>query len=119
MAPCRGSIIALRWERESSMICTSRCLMKCFAPFLAALFFMFFPAPGKAQTTGRIECARNDDYVYLYSSVTTLDVRTTLQCNEIVRITGRYERYFAVRTDKGEIRYVPLAVMVALKDHAC
>jgi hypothetical protein len=98
------------------MICTSRCLMKCFAPFLAALFFMFFPAPGKAQTTGRIECARNDDYVYLYSSVTTLDVRTTLQCNEIVRITGRYEPYFAVRTARGEIGYVPLAAIVVLKD---
>lgn len=90
--------------------------MKCFAPFLAALFFMFFPALGKAQTTGRVECARNDGYIYLYSSVTTLDVRTTLQCNEVVQITGRYEPYFAVRTAKGEIGYVPLAAIVVLKD---
>jgi hypothetical protein len=94
------------------MICTSRCLMKCFAPSWAALFFLFFPALAKAQTTGRIECARNDGYIYLYSSVTTLDVRTTLQCNEIVQITGRYEPYFAVRTARGEIGYVPLAAIV-------
>lgn len=93
-----------------------RCLMKCFALFLAALVFVFFPAPGKAQTTGRIECARNDGYIYLYSSVTTLDVRTTLQCNEVVHITGRYEPYFAVRTARGEIGYVPLAAVVILKD---
>jgi hypothetical protein len=90
--------------------------MKCFAPSLAALFFMFFPALAKAQTTGRIECARNDGYIYLYSSVITLDVRTTLQCNEIVQITGRYEPYFAVRTARGEIGYVPLAAIVVLKD---
>jgi hypothetical protein len=90
--------------------------MKCFVPFLAALFFMFFPALAKAQTTGRIECARNDGYIYLYSSVTTLDVRTTLQCNEIVQITGRYEPYFAVRTARGEIGYVPLAAIVVFKD---
>ena len=52
----------------------------------------------------------------IYSSMTTLDVRTTLQCGEIVQITGRYETYCAVRTAKGEVGYVPLASIVVLKD---
>jgi hypothetical protein len=39
---------------------------------------LFFPLPGLAQNSGRIECARNDGYVYLYSSITTMDVRATL-----------------------------------------
>jgi len=66
------------------------------------------PASGKAQDVGQIECARAGDYVYLYSSILTLDIRATLQCGQQVEITGRYDSYFAVRTAKGEIGYVPL-----------
>jgi hypothetical protein len=85
---------------------------------LAASLLLLFPALARAQNTGRIECARGDGYIYLYSSMTTLDVRTTLQCGEIVQITGRYETYCAVRTAKGEVGYVPLASLVVLKDLA-
>ena len=59
---------------------------------------------------------RRDGYIYLYSSMTTLDVRTTLQCGEIVQITGRYETYCAMRTAKGEVGYAPLASIVVFKD---
>src|SRR5437899_7500074 len=90
--------------------------MKFLAICSAILLFLFVPSPGKAQNTGQIECARDDGYVYLYSSMTTLDVRTTLQCGEIVQITGRYEGYFGVRSAKGETGYVPLAALVLLKD---
>ena len=83
--------------------------MKSLLAFLAASLLLLFPALARAQNTGRIECARGDGYIYLYSSMTTLDVRTTLQCGEIVQITGRYETYCAVRTAKGEVGYVPLA----------
>jgi hypothetical protein len=65
---------------------------------------------------GQVECPRGDGYVYLYSSMTTLDVRTTLQCGEQVQITGRYDRYFGVRTPKGDIGYVPVESLLLLKD---
>ena len=90
--------------------------MRSFAVCSAILFFLIIPSVGRAQNTGRIECARDDGYVYLYSSMVTLDVRATLQCGEVVQITGRYEGYFGVRNAKGETGYVPLAGVVLLKD---
>ena len=74
------------------------------------------PNAGRAQSVGRVDCARAGGYVYLYSSMTTLDVRTTLQCGEEVQVTGRYDKYFGVRTAKGEIGYVPLNSLVLYKD---
>ncbi len=71
-----------------------------------------------AQNTGRIECARSDDYVFLYSSMTTLQVRSNLQCGEIVYITLRYEFYYGVRTAKGDTGFVPEASLVVIKDQA-
>jgi hypothetical protein len=82
---------------------------------LAALCF-FLPAASQAQKTGRIECARNDGYVYLYSSMTTLDVRATLPCGAIVQITGRFEFYYGVISAKGDPGFVPLSTVVLLKD---
>jgi len=74
------------------------------------------PGMAHAQSAGIVECPRSGDYVYLYSSMTTLDVRITLQCGEQVQITGRYDRYFGVRTAKGEIGYVPVESLLLLKD---
>ena len=74
------------------------------------------PVRGQAQSVGRVDCARDGGYVYLYSSMTTLEVRTTLQCGEEVQVTGRYDRYFGVRTAKGEIGYVPLQSLVLYRD---
>ena len=90
--------------------------MKLFALYSAVAFCLFFPSLSKAQNTGRIECARNDGYVYLYSSLTTLDVRATLPCGAIVQITTRYDVYFGVRTAKGEIGFVPQTNVVVLRD---
>src|SRR5208337_2887401 len=90
--------------------------MKLFALCSAVAFCLFFPSLSEAQNTGRIECARNDGYVYLYSSLTTLDVRATLPCGAIVQITTRYDIYFGVRTAKGETGFVPQANVVVLKD---
>lgn len=77
---------------------------------------LFLPSNASAQNTARIECARNDGYVYLYSSVITLDVRATLQCGEIVQVTGHDGTYLAVRTGKGESGFVPIASATLLKD---
>ncbi len=84
----------------------------------AALTCLLLPSLAHAQNTGRIECARSDDYVFLYSSMTTLQVRSNLQCGEIVYITLRYEFYYGVRTAKGETGFVPEASLVIVKDQA-
>jgi hypothetical protein len=90
--------------------------MRSTAKYAATLVFLVLPGIAQAQSAGQVECPRGDGYVYLYSSMTTLDVRTTLQCGEQVQITGRYDRYFGVRSAKGEIGYVPVESLLLLKD---
>ena len=77
---------------------------------------MGIPACGRAQSTGQVECPRAGGYVYLYSSMETLDVRSTLQCKELVQITSRNDGYFGVKTAKGEVGYVPQSSILLLKD---
>src|SRR5258705_8288347 len=86
------------------------------AKYVAAFFCLVLPAIAQAQSTGQVECPRSGGYVYLYSSMITLDVRTTLQCGEQVQITGRYDLYFGVRTAKGEVGYVPVESLLLLKN---
>ena len=90
--------------------------MRSSAKYLTAIFCLMLPGIARAQSVGQVECPRGDGYVYLYSSMTTLDVRTTMQCGEQVQITGRYDRYFGVRTAKGDIGYVPVESLLLLKD---
>jgi len=90
--------------------------MKLLVLWTSVAVCLLLPALGRAQNTGRIDCARDGGYVYLYSSMTTLDVRSTLQCGEIVQVVGRYDNYFGVRSAKGETGYVPLGSVVLLKD---
>jgi hypothetical protein len=87
----------------------------CNTRLLALAFCLLAPALCKAQDIGQVECARSGDYVYLYSSMITLDIRATLQCGQQIEITGRYDSYFGVRTAKGETGYVPLDSILLLK----
>jgi hypothetical protein len=87
----------------------------CNPRLFALIFCLLAPAFCKAQDVGQVECARSGDYVYLYSSMITLDIRATLQCGQQVEITGRYDTYFGVRTAKGETGYVPLDSLLLLK----
>ncbi|MEQ1353701.1 MAG: hypothetical protein ABLT11_06770 [Candidatus Acidiferrum sp.] len=103
MARKQGQRFSGNWARLAGLVA------------VAALWFLS-PATVSAQNTGRIECARNDEYVYLYGSLATLQVRGTVQCGEIVYITLRYEDYYGVRTAKGETGYVPRASVSVLKD---
>lgn len=90
--------------------------MKWNRSVLAILAGLAAPAIAGAQSVGQVECPREGGYAYLYSSMTTMEVRTTLQCGEQVQITGRYDFYFAVRTAKGEVGYVPQDSLLLLKD---
>jgi len=85
------------------------------APYLIPVLCVLLPGLGSAQNLGQVECPRQDGYVYLYSSMVTLDVRATLQCGEQVEITGRYDHYYGVRTNKGVTGFVPLDAIVLLK----
>jgi hypothetical protein len=85
------------------------------ATLLALLFYLLAPSLLKAQDLGQVGCARPGDYVYLYSSMITLDVGATLECGQQVEITGRYDSYFGVRTAKGETGYVPIASLLLLR----
>src|SRR6266850_3045556 len=90
--------------------------MKLSAKYLAFVFAVAIPATARGQSVGQVECPRSGGYVYLYSSMITMDVRGTLQCGEQVQITGRYDTYFGVRTAKGEVGYVPLDSVLLIKD---
>src|SRR6266436_9402236 len=90
--------------------------MKLSTFFGAGTFCLLFSLPANAQSTGRIDCARDGGYVYLYSSMTTLEVRMTLQCGEVVRVTGRSDDYYSVRTAAGEAGFVPRTSVSLLKD---
>jgi hypothetical protein len=89
--------------------------MKCRF-YVGAIFCLLVAATGKAQSVGQVECARAGGFTYLYSSMTTLDIRRTLECGEQVQITGRYDGYFGVRTAKGDVGYVPIDSVLLLKD---
>jgi hypothetical protein len=82
-------------------------LNKTIAYGLFAVSFLF-PAVTKAQGSGQIVCAKADDSVYLYSSVSTMEVRATLKCGEEVQVLNRYDNFLYVRTEKGVVGYVPL-----------
>lgn len=90
--------------------------MKSIAKYILTAFLLLLPTQASAQSLGQVACTRQDNYSYLYSSMTTLDVLRTLQCGEQLEITGRYEGYFGVRTAKGEVGYVPQASVLLFKD---
>jgi len=90
--------------------------MRLSAKYLVLVVAVAMPATARAQSVGQVECPRSGGYVYLYSSMITMDVRGTLQCGEQVQITGRYDTYFGVRTAKGEIGYVALDSVLLIKD---
>lgn len=90
--------------------------MRPSAKYIAVVICLLSPVMARAQSVGQVECPRGDGYVYLYSSMTTLDVRTTLQCGEQVQITGRFDTYVGVRTAKGDTGFVPLSSLLFVKD---
>ena len=79
-------------------------------------FWLMTPGIARGQSVGKVECPRSEGYVYLYSDMSSLDVRTTLQCGEQVEITGRYDKYFGVRTSKGDVGYLPITALFLIKD---
>lgn len=90
--------------------------MKLGARYLLGIVVLLFPALASAQHLGQVTCARQGDYTYLYSSITTMEVVRTLQCGEQLEVTARYEGFFSVRTATGETGYIGEGSLVLLKD---
>jgi hypothetical protein len=75
----------------------------------AFVFCLLLPLSCKAQKLGQIECSRQEGYVYLYSSMATMEISTTLKCGQRVTILDRSDNVLHVRTDTGEEGFVPLS----------
>ncbi len=90
--------------------------MKSSAKYPFVALFVLLPSLACAQHLGQVSCTRQDNYTYLYSSLTTMEVVRTLQCGEQVEVTGRYQGFFGVRTASGETGYIGEGSLVLLKD---
>jgi hypothetical protein len=90
-------------------------------PSVKAFFLVFSllaPLVCNAQKLGQIACAKQDGYVYLYSSVTTMEIRASLKCGQQVRILDRSDNFIHVLTDKGEDGFVAASSLVFVKTAA-
>jgi hypothetical protein len=83
--------------------------MKRSARIYAFVFCLFLPLSCRAQKLGQIECSRQEGYVYLYSSMATMEISTTLKCGQRVTVLDRSDDVLYIRTDTGEQGFVPLS----------
>src|SRR5258707_2462157 len=83
--------------------------MKRSAQIYAFVFCLLLPLSCRAQKLGQIECSRQEGYVYLYSSMATMEISTTLKCGQRVTILNRSDNVLYIRTETGEQGFVPLS----------
>ena len=96
-------------KRSATLISLAVCsLSVCF----------LLPLTCRAQKLGQIECARQEGYAYLYSSLATMDISTTLKCGQRVTVLDRSDNFVRVRTDTGDEGFVPLSNVGFLKPGA-
>lgn len=92
--------------------------MKRHAKTLTILCFLLLPAVGQAQKLAQVTCSKSEPNSYLYSSVTTLEIRATLKCGEQVQVLDRTDNFVRIRTDRGEEGFVALNSLAFLKTAA-
>src|SRR5947209_7552000 len=92
--------------------------MKCRAILISLSVCFLLQLTCKAQNLGQIECARQESYSYLYSSLATMDISTTLKCGQRVTVLDRSDNFVHVRTDTGDEGFVPLSNVGFLKPGA-
>lgn len=80
--------------------------MKKSAKMLSFVFLLLMPAVCNAQKLGQIACSKQDGYVDLYSSIVTLEIRSSLKCGQQVQVLDRSDNFVHVMTDKGEDGFV-------------
>jgi hypothetical protein len=72
------------------------------------------PPAGQSQA-GQIHCAHGEGYAYLYGSMATMEISTTLKCGQPVSILDRSDNFLHVRTDTGEDGFVPAGNVIFVK----
>ncbi len=72
------------------------------------------PVAGQPQA-GQIHCAHGEAYAYLYSSMATMEIGTTLKCGQSLSILDRSDNFLHVRTDTGEDGFVPAGNVIFVK----
>src|SRR6267143_2681980 len=92
--------------------------MKRSATLISLAVCFLLPLTCRAQKLGQIECARQEGYAYLYSSLATMDISTTLKCGQRVTVLDRSDTFVRVRTDTGDEGFVPLSNVGFLKPGA-
>jgi hypothetical protein len=92
--------------------------MKPSIKILPAILLLLMPVVGQAQKLGQVTCVHQDDRTFLYSSLVTLEIRTTLKCGEQVQILDRSDNFIRVRTEKGEEGFVAFNSIAFVKTAA-
>jgi hypothetical protein len=92
--------------------------MKRSATLILPAVCLLLPLRCKAQKLGQIECGRQEGYAYLYSSLATMEISTTLKCGQRVTVLDRSDNFVHVRTDTGDEGFVPLSNVGFLKPGA-
>src|SRR6266849_3343276 len=75
------------------------------------------PVAGQPQS-GQVHCAHGEAYAYLYSSMATMEIGTTLKCGQPLSILDRSDNWLHVRTDTGEDGVVPAGNVIFVRPGA-
>jgi hypothetical protein len=89
--------------------------MRQITKFLALALGLLLPLVCQAQQAAQVECSRQDGFIYLYSSVTTLEIGGKLKCGQQVRVLARYDTFLQVRTEDGQTGFVPASTVRYVK----
>jgi SH3-like domain-containing protein len=94
--------------------------MKRSAKLLSFVICLLLPLVCNAQKAGQsragqIHCAHGEGYAYLYSSMATMEISTTLKCGQPVSILDRSDNFLHVRADTGEDGFVPAGNVIFVK----
>jgi hypothetical protein len=81
-------------------------------PVLPLLLGGLWLAPSvSGAETSPVQCAANDDRVWVYDSLTSFSVELRLKCGDQVEIISRVKGYVKIRTEGGKEGYVPDAAL--------
>jgi hypothetical protein len=75
--------------------------------YLFFVFALWLAVPAFAGDKDQLKCGVNQDRVWMYDSLASMDVNARLKCNENIEIVSRVKGYVKVRSASGAEGYVP------------
>jgi hypothetical protein len=79
-----------------------------WAALWALLMAFVLPSSSRADSSS-VKCAPNEERVWVYDSVTTLNVAAKLKCGDNVEVIGQENGYAKIRMANGTEGYVPVS----------